>query len=666
MKKIISMLLTVLLLVSFFSVSAFAAESGGESTSILGYDENVAGNGISADDVTANNENVVLNESISINSTSENNFSTQAITDAPIPDGVYKIKNLYNGLYVSVYSPGYNSGTSVVQCIDVSTISGMEDLEVNQLFKVKYLGTYGASELDYYSIRPMTNSGLGLYASYSTVGNVSVRTMQTTDSWSIPYTQCWAITANGSYFTIRNGSDSYNSYLSTPASSINDAPIITSTSITNRSKWSFEAYTGEDIDTIRMSNFSSSLKCGESFDYDAYMRSSQVGVNGPVTYRVGNTDYSTTDKATINSATGELTALKSGTIKVGVTYSSAPWVWWWTVEIEPCFVNGLIDKGYVAHSDIESTDDGFYMLTKSLADVLNSANITTLKENSSGTVSRNVRDYYDDWYIYAVESSGGYSYGMLKMREPENDGKDGDDTGVTVSFVNLNYSKLLTLLNSNTTTNSYSFLQNLEAVTGPGSVDYDDTISNYFAQVESKAAYLIAEQFIEFIVDKTCVNGVIYAPANYVALFTEIAEIDELLDNIWLDSNTRLMLINQKFDLERIPNAVAANNSAAGYSVYNTNNNTINIANTNNLTIYEKYAILATHTGNVTFNSFAAEVQFHADALYDWKANFSDYYEAALRADMAVGEEYESGLFDEYYDLDSDIVQAQISEHGEY
>ena len=61
MKKIISMLLTVLLLVSFFSVSAFAAESGGESTSILGYDENVAGNGISADDVTANNENVVLN-----------------------------------------------------------------------------------------------------------------------------------------------------------------------------------------------------------------------------------------------------------------------------------------------------------------------------------------------------------------------------------------------------------------------------------------------------------------------------------------------------------------------------------------------------------------------------------------------------------------------------
>lgn len=666
MKKVISIILVILMALTTLPLTAFAAEYTEESTSILGYEANVEGNGTIADDITVNNEIIDMTESISGNITNKGDYSTQAVTDAPIPDGVYKIKNLYNGLYVSVYSPGYNSGTSVVQCVDVTTVSGLDDLEINQLFKVKYLGTYGTSELDYYSIRPMTNSGLGLYASYSTTGNVSVRTMQTTDSWSIPYTQCWAITANGSYFTIRNGSESYNSYLSTPANSLNDSPIITSTSITNRSKWSFEAYTGEDIDTIRMSNFSSSLKCGESFDYDAYMRSSQVGVNGPVTYRVGNSDYSTTDKATINSSTGELTALKAGTVKVGVTYSSAPWVWWWTVEIEPCFVNGLINKGYVTHSDIASTDDGFYMLTKSLADILNNANITTLKENSSGTASRNVSDYYDDWYIYAVESSGGYSYGMLKMREPESDGKDGDDTGITVSFVNLNYSKLLTLLNSNTTANSYNFLQNLEAVTGPGSVDYDETIANYFAQVESKAAYLIAEQFIQFIVDETCVNGVINAPSNYVDIRNEIAEIDQLLDNIWLDSDTRLILLNQKSDLERIPNAIVANNNEAGYSIYNTTNNTISISNTSNLTIYEKYAILATHTGNVTFNSFAAEVQFHADALDDWLANFSQYYEAALRADMAIGEEYESGLFDEYYDLNSDIVQAQIAEHGEY
>jgi hypothetical protein len=65
-------------------------------------------------------------------------------------------------------------------------------------------------------------------------------------------------------------------------------------------------------------------------------------------------------------------------------------------------------------------------------------------------------------------------------------------------------------------------------------------------------------------------------------------------------------------------------------------------------------------------DSFAAEVEFHADAVYDWKSEFNIWYEAAIRADMAIGEEAESGFYNEYYDLDSDIVIAQANEHGEY
>ncbi len=49
---------------------------------------------------------------------------------------------------------------------------------------------------------------------------------------------------------------------------------------------------------------------------------------------------------------------------------------------------------------------------------------------------------------------------------------------------------------------------------------------------------------------------------------------------------------------------------------------------------------------NVTSNSFAAEVWFHADALSDWLSIFDSYYSKALRADMAIGEEKrESGIF---------------------
>ena len=73
---------------------------------------------------------------------------------------------------------------------------------------------------------------------------------------------------------------------------------------------------------------------------------------------------------------------------------------------------------------------------------------------------------------------------------------------------------------------------------------------------------------------------------------------------------------------------------------------------------------------NVTFHSFAAEVEFHADALYSWEANVpiaGDYwYECALRADMAIGEDAESGYYDEYYDLTSDIVIAQAAAHTDY
>ncbi len=119
----------------------------------------------------------------------------------------------------------------------------------------------------------------------------------------------------------------------------------------------------------------------------------------------------------------------------------------------------------------------------------------------------------------------------------------------------------------------------------------------------------------------------------------------------------------------RIPNALNAINDKSGICIYDdcdVNDIKLHIANSNNLTQYEKYAILAMHTANVTFNSFAAEVWFHADALSDWLSIFDSYYSKALRADMAIGEEKrESGIFDQYYNPNSDMVKAQIAIHGE-
>lgn len=73
---------------------------------------------------------------------------------------------------------------------------------------------------------------------------------------------------------------------------------------------------------------------------------------------------------------------------------------------------------------------------------------------------------------------------------------------------------------------------------------------------------------------------------------------------------------------------------------------------------YEKIAILSSFTADISFNMFAAEVKTHSDYLVNWISGFKDWiiiggivedkwYSRAIRADMAIGEEYESGYFDD-------------------
>jgi len=255
------------------------------------------------------------------------------------------------------------------------------------------------------------------------------------------------------------------------------------------------------------------------------------------------------------------------------------------------------------------------------------------------------------------------------MREQETDSYDGNDPGVTISFIGLDSSVLLNCIQNNTLANRYALLQALDRVTGPGSYENDDTVTSYFSETSSDGPYLIAEKYVAFIT--SCTSGnTISAPDNLISIFEEIDEIDELLSSFWLDPDYRLTLTNRKLDLERIPNALEALNNSSGITIFNFSNKTICIQNKNNLTLDEKQAILACFTADVTFNSFAAEVEFHADAIDSWIVGIpiigNQWYEAAIRADMAIGEEYESGFYDDYYDLNSSIVIAQATAHGEY
>ena len=249
-----------------------------------------------------------------------------------LTNGIYRIKNAFNGKYMDTNGGGTTAGTAIVQWDKSEYYGGTTTVNPNQLFKVTYIGTSGGAEC--YSIRPMTNNEMGVSAPKTTsVSTVDIQPMSVTETTTNIYNyQEWIISSYGSYYTIAN-TYSATRYLSAPSSSTNGLQMIMSSSITSNAQWIFEAYT-ESIDRMSMVSFSDTLKIGDTFDFDAVMGSSTIGRNGGVTYSVQNTDGTATDKATINAATGVLTALKEGTVQIVTTYTNAPWLWIWNVEIK--------------------------------------------------------------------------------------------------------------------------------------------------------------------------------------------------------------------------------------------------------------------------------------------------------------------------------------------
>lgn len=294
-------------------------------------------------------------------------------------------------------------------------------------------------------------------------------------------------------------------------------------------------------------------------------------------------------------------------------------------------------KPYVDASDVEVTDDGFVMLTKPLSEILTEIGVTDT--NLTEGVN-DVENYYDDWYIYAIKGDDGqYTYSLLKMREQESDGFDGDDPSVSISFVEFDINVLANMVGENgqTEENINALDAEIEKVTSSSDSSYDEVLQEYFADSTSDAPYLVANQYIEKIASTNVDNKIV-------------------LPNLLTENENRVI------------DALNALNEKAGRPIYDPENNCINIQDPSSLTEEERYAILAAYTGDVTYNSFAAEVEFHSDALLDWKSIVPGWYNSALRADMGIGETNKygwAGNFDEYYDLDSDMVQSQRDAHGD-
>ena len=315
----------------------------------------------------------------------------------------------------------------------------------------------------------------------------------------------------------------------------------------------------------------------------------------------------------------------------------------------PDIFQQLLAGGSIQETDITNTADGFFLVYKSLSDILTEKGILNFLD-SEGERLRCDR-FFDDWFLYAVAHEWGYTYSLLKMREQEHDTEDGepadgDTPGVTISFISFDYEILLDCLAEPADENRQKLNREINRVAGYKGQRHHWALKRYFKNPETEGPYLVATLYTRHIAS-FAENGCLETPEFYK---------DIVQQSISYKSSARLA---------RLPRFIEAVNKKAGYVVCD--NEKIYIKNRGDPTEYEAAAILATHTGNTSLYSFAAEVEYHARFLTPLariKIPFfgRSIYESAIRADMTVGDPEFQGPAP-FYQSDSKIVKRQYALH---
>lgn len=241
-----------------------------------------------------------------------------------LAEGVYSIKKQNENTYLKSYIP--ENLAWVLQDTTSFTSPPTTREHFENMFKIAY-----RPEHDDYVIRSMLDNALVVYPSPYNNAPIAGRRTESDSALSTGFT--WNLVYNNGYYNItytENGTTYYVKSLSTE----NNAKVVFTTNVNDSgTKWSFYKYNDITEEDIEMDKRASTLLPGESFAFVAHMFSTRIGHNGPLIYSVTNDDGTTTDKATINSSTGVLQAVKPGKIKVRVTYSGAPWIWQWDLII---------------------------------------------------------------------------------------------------------------------------------------------------------------------------------------------------------------------------------------------------------------------------------------------------------------------------------------------
>lgn len=296
-----------------------------------------------------------------------------------------------------------------------------------------------------------------------------------------------------------------------------------------------------------------------------------------------------------------------------------------------------------------STMDGCRLSTRSLADCLVERGILSLpdKEGEEMICER----FFDDWYLYEIKDEKETVYSLYKMREQEYEKEegiqaDGDTPGMTVSFIAFDAACLMRCLEEPSHANRLALNEEIDRVVVRRGQRHHKLLKAYFSDVKAEAPYLMAELYVKHVAGFS-ENGVLPVSKHYASLYEK----------------SKAGKASAK-DL-RLPTFIEENNRKAGRIVCD--HKTIRMADPNHLTEEEKLAILATHTANTSYHSFAAEVRFHAVFLVDVARIPLPFighsvYDSAIRADMTI-EDGELVGPTPYYQEDSKWMREQKKFH---
>ena len=259
--------------------------------------------------------------------------------------------------------------------------------------------------------------------------------------------------------------------------------------------------------------------------------------------------------------------------------------------------------------------------------------------------------FFDDWFLYAVLNENVCTYSLLKLREQEHDAKegivaDGDTPGVTISFISFDCEIMMSCLVEPTDANRKNLNSEINRVVAFRGQHHHKALKKYFKDPNSDGAYLVADIYVKKIASYAK-DGCLMVPESYK------------------DGVRQSIMYKNSSKLARIPRFIELLNVEACDMICD--HEKIFIKNKDSLSKYECLAILATHTGNTSVCSFAAEVECHAKFLTPLakiKIPFwgRTIYDSAIRADMTVGDMKYKGPMS-FYREGSKIVKRQRALH---